>query len=109
MQKGPVFMIRPDKDIATNGCYAGFYNPEEITFTDSRASTAMMPFALCPDPDLPGEKMAFRLDLRVTGRSGSGMQYYPFRVRVAEAGTTEVGIEGAEVRRVKLAAPKLRR
>jgi hypothetical protein len=104
MQKGPVFMIRPSKDNAANHCYEGFFNPREIMFLDSRASTAMMPFALCPDPDLPQEKAAFRLDLHVTGREGSGMQYFPFTVRLAESGTTEVGLEGAEVKRVKLAA-----
>ena len=102
--KGPIFMVRPHKDFAANHCYEGFFNPEGVGFLDSRAATSMMPFALCPDPDQPSQPGAFRIDLKVTMRAQSGMRYIPFTAQVIEAGSTDVGLDGADAKRVKLAS-----
>lgn len=102
--KGPVFMVRPHKDFASNRCYEGFFNPREIGFMDSRAATAMMPFALCPDPDQAANPAAFRLDMKVTMRAQSGMRYIPFTAKIVDAGSTDVGVGGRDATRVKLAS-----
>lgn len=104
LPKGPVFMVRPHKDFAVNRCYEGFFNPREIGFLESRAATEMMPFALCPDPDQPLDPSAFRVDMKITMRAQSGMRYISFTAKTLEAGSTDVGVEGQDAKRVKLAS-----
>jgi hypothetical protein len=112
LEKGPLVVFRPSKDHAANRCFEGFYNRAERRLTDSALSDWLEPFALCPDPDAPSDKTAFRLDLQATSaKKGSSIsavhatrevKQLPFTARVAAVGSADVRLEGAESRRVHL-------
>jgi hypothetical protein len=112
LYKGPLFMVRPGKDFAKTHCFEGFYNPREEYLSDSRAAQSLVqPFALCRDPEAPGDPGAFRLGLReVTAQnaylqspsSKEAIKQFQFTVRVVAAGATDVAIDQGDVRRISL-------
>jgi hypothetical protein len=112
VNKGPLAVFRPSKDHAANHCFEGFYNPLERMLNDSTVSDRLEPFALCPDPDAPSDKTAFRLDLQWKdtshGFEAAGvhakreLRQLAFTARVVAADSADVKLEGAESRRVHL-------